>query len=100
MMNNYPVDEVLNDMEEEFEITLMNKESGVTYPDVPVGSENTMGQLLSTYAADIGINAKKTKILFINKRTGDGTSDLAATVRDLGLKEGDVLAVAEDGIVA
>lgn len=100
MMNNKPVDEALNNLEEAFEITLLNKENGVTYPDAPVYSGNSMEQLLSEYAADIGINPNDKKILFINKRTGADTADRTTTVGKLGLEPGDVLAIIGNAGVA
>lgn len=100
MMNNYPIGEALNAAEGTIEIDLVNKQSGATYTHAPVLATNTMEQVLKEYAADIGINPKKNKILFANKRTGRETSDRGATVEEMELEPGDVLSIADDGCVA
>lgn len=100
MMNNYPIDEALNAMEDAIEIDLVNKLTGATYANAPVLATNTMEQVLQEYAADIGINPRDSKILFENKRTGQETSDKNATVEAMGLKTGDVLAIADNAGVA
>lgn len=100
MMNNYPIDEALDAMEGTYEINLINKQTGTTYPNAPVLATNTMEQVLQEYAADIGINPKDHKVLFANKRTGQETSESSTTVQDLGLKPGDVLAICDNAGVA
>ena len=100
MMDNYPINEALEAAESIFEIDLVNKLTGATYADAPVTAENTLEQILQQYAADIGINLRASNIQFVNKRTGQETSFLECTVKELGLKAGDVMAVCDDGKVA
>lgn len=85
--------------EEDFAIILLNKITGTTLPQVAVFGTNTLGQLVEEYGGDIGLTFKG-KLLFENKRTGDTTSDSEETVDGLGLREGDVLAISDDGGVA
>lgn len=99
-MKNYPIDDALNTAEGTIEIDLMNKQTGATYCNAPVLGTNTMVQVLQEYAADIGINPRDSKILFENKRTGQETSDKNATVEHMGLKTGDILAIADNAGVA
>lgn len=82
------------------EIDLVNKGSGVTYAKVPVVGGNTMGQLLDAYAQDLGIRRDAAKLVFVNKRTGVESCDENETVEGMGLMNGDVLAISDDGGVA
>lgn len=99
-MTNYPIDGALAATEGAFEIDLLNKAAGTTYPRAAVYGTNTLQQVLDEYSADIGVNPKDSKILFENKRTGASTSDTNETIEGLGLREGDVLAVSDNAGVA
>lgn len=99
-MTNYPIDGALAATEGAFEIDLLNKVTGTTYPQAAVYGTNTLGQVLQEYAVDIGVNPNDSKILFENKRTGTSTSDTNETVEGLGLQEGDVLAISDNAGVA
>lgn len=99
-MTNYPIDGALTAAEGTFEIDLLNKVTGTTYPQAAVYGTNRLWQIIQGYAEDLGVNPKDSKILFENKRTGASTSDANETVEGLGLREGDVLAINDDGIVA
>ena len=99
-MTNYPIDGALAATEGAFEIDLLNKVTGTTYPQAAVYGTNTLGQVLQEYAVDIGVNPNDSKILFENKRTGASTSDTNETVEGLGLQEGDVLAISDNAGVA
>ena len=99
-MTNNSIDAALDAIEATFEIDLINKATGTTYPRAAVFGTNTLGQILDEYAEDIGINKKDAKILFVNKRTGAETPDRNETVKDLGLQAGDVLAIADNCGVA
>lgn len=99
-MTNYPIDGALAAAESAFEIDLLNKAAGTTYPRAAVYGTNTLQQVLDEYSADIGVNPKDSKILFENKRTGASTSDTNETIEGLGLREGDVLAVSDNAGVA
>ena len=99
-MTNYPIDAALTASEKTLNITLLNKPTGTTYPGAPVYVTNTMKQVLTEYAPDLGINPGDTKIIFENKRTGASTSDLSETVEGLGLQDGDVLAISDNAGVA
>ncbi len=79
---------------------LLNKVTGVNYPQAAVYGNNTLGQVLEEYATDIGVNPRDSKILFENKRTGRSTSDTTETVAGLELEAGDVLAISENAGVA
>ena len=82
------------------EIDLVNKGSGVTYAKVPVVGGNTMGQLLDAYVQDLGIRRDSAKLVFVNKRTGVESCDENETVEGMGLMNGDVLTISDDGVVA
>ena len=69
-MTNYPIDGALAATEDAFEIDLLNKVTGTTYPQAAVYGTNTLGQVLQEYSVDIGVNPNDSKILFENKRTG------------------------------
>ncbi len=99
-MTNYPIDGALANSEGTFEIDLLNKVTGTTYPQAAVLGTNTLGQVLQEYAVDIGVNPHDSKILFENKRTGASTSDTNETVEGLGLQNGDVLAISDNAGVA
>ena len=99
-MTNYPIDSALAAAEGIFEIDLLNKVTGTSYPKAAVCGANTLGQVSQEYGADLGINPKDSKILFENKRTGASTSDTGETVESLGLQEGDVLAISDNAGVA
>lgn len=99
-MTNYPIDGALAAAESAFEIDLLNKVTGTTYPQAAVYGTNTLGQVLQEYAVDIGVNPHDSKILFENKRTGASTSDTNQTVEGLGLQAGDVLAISDNAGVA
>lgn len=99
-MTNYPIDGALAATEGTFEIDLLNKVTGTTYPQAAVYGTNTVGQVLQEYAVDIGVNPNDSKILFENKRTGASTSDTNETVEGLGLQDGDVLAISDNAGVA
>lgn len=99
-MTNYPIDDALAAAEDTFEIDLLNKVTGTTYPQAAVYSTNTLGQILSEYAVDIGVNPNDGKILFENKRTGASTSDTNESIEGLGLQDGDVLAISDNAGVA
>ena len=99
-MTNYPIDGALAASEGVIEIDLLNKVTGATYPQVGVYGTNTLGQVLKTYAEDIGVNPNDSKILFENKRTGVSTSDTNETIEGLDLQEGDVLAISDNAGVA
>ena len=99
-MTNYPIDGVLAASEGAFEIDLLNKVTGTTYPQAAVYGTNTLGQVLKEYAVDIGVNPNDSKILFENKRTGVSTSDTNETVENLDLQAGDVLAISDNAGVA
>ena len=98
-MTNYPIDGALAATEGIFEIDLLNKVSGTTYPKAAVYGTNTLGQIIQEYHIDLGINPDA-KLQFKNKRTGRDTKDTNETVEGLGLEEGDVLAICDDGDVA
>ena len=89
-MTNNPINDALAANEGAFEIDLLNKVTGTTYPQVAVYSGNTLGQVLKEYAVDIGINPNDGKIIFENKRTAASTNE---TVGGPGLQEDDVLAI-------
>ena len=99
-MTNNPIDAALAAAESEFEIDLMNKVTGATYPKAIVRGGNTMEQILKEYAADIGVNPSDSKVIFENKRTGRSTNALDETVAGLGLEEGDILAISDNATVA
>ncbi len=99
-MKNYPIDNALTATGDTFEIDLLNKVTGTTYPQAAVYGTNTLGQVLQEYAADIGVNPHDSKILFENKRTGTSTSDLNETVDGLGLQKNDILAISDNAGVA
>ena len=94
-MTNYPIDGALAASERTFEIDLLNKVTGTTYPQAAVYGTNTLGQVLQEYAVDIGVNPNDSKILFENKRTGTSTNTMNATIKDLELQKGDTLFVYE-----
>ena len=99
-MTNYPINDALAASEGTFEIDLLNKVTGTTYPKAAVYGTNTLGQVLKEYAPDIGVNPNDSKILFENKRTGDSTSDSTETINGLNLRDGDVLAISDNAGVA
>lgn len=99
-MTNYPIDGALAATEGAFEIDLLNKVTGTTYPQAAVYGTNTLRQIVEEYAVDLGVNPNDSKILFENKRTGASTSDNHETVRGLDLQEGDVLAISDNAGVA
>ena len=99
-MTNNSIEGALAATENTFEIDLLNKVTGTTYPQAAVYRTNTLGQVLKEYALDIGVNPDDSKILFENKRTGASTSDTNETVGGLGLQEGDVLAISDNAGVA
>ncbi len=99
-MTNNSIEAALDAVEATFEIDLINKVTGTTYPQAAVYGTNTLGQILNEYADDIGVNRKTAKVLFENKRTGNSTSDSNETVEGLGLQAGDVLAISDDCPVA
>lgn len=99
MMENYPVNEALDNMEGDFEIDLVNGLSGVTYVNAPVWLTSTMNEIVQEYHTDLGINPKA-KVHFVNKRTGKEETDGACSVEQMGLKAGDVLCIIDDGCVA
>lgn len=98
-MTNYPIDEALATEENKIVIDLLNSVSGTPFTDVPVFRENTLQQIVDQYHDDIGINPNA-KLQFKNKRTGRDTKDSSETVEGLGLENGDVLAICDDGNVA
>lgn len=98
-MTNNSVSTDIVKAEASYEIDLLNKATGVTFPKVAVYGNNTLGQLLAEYAADIGMNPND-MVLFENKRTGATTSDKNETVSGLGLTENDILAVSDNAGVA
>ena len=98
-MTNNSVSTDIVKAEASYEIDLLNKATGVTFPKVAVYGNNTLGQLLAEYAADIGMNPND-MVLFENKRTGATTSDKNETVSGLGLTENDILAVSDSARVA
>ncbi len=99
-MTNYPIDTALEAAEKVFEIDVKNKVTGATYNHVSVVGRMTLGDVLTDYAAEIGVNPDDSKIIFTNKRTGASTSDFNETVEGLGLEEGDVLAISDNAGVA
>ena len=99
-MTNNSIEGALAATENTFEIDLLNKVTGTTYPQAAVYRTNTLGQVLKEYALDIGVNPDDSKILFENKRTGASTSDTNETVGGLGLQEGDVLSISDNAGVA
>ena len=100
-MKNDSISNDLTNRENHIFIDLLNRCSGTVYPRAEVCGGNTLGQLIEAYGEqDLGINPKDDKIQFINKRTGDETSDLNATISDLHLEDGDVLAISDNAGVA
>lgn len=99
-MTNYPIDGALAAAEGTIEIDLLNKPTGTTYAKAAVFHTNTLHQIVDEYGPDIGVNPRNSKVIFENKRTGASTSDANETVEGLGLEEGDVLAICDDGNVA
>lgn len=99
-MTNNSIDAALDAVEATFEIDLINKATGTTYPQAAVYGTNTLGQILNEYAEDLGVNKKDPKIIFENKRTGKTTPNSSETVEGLGLQAGDVLAISDNCGVA
>lgn len=97
-MTSNIVDYGFIDAETIYEIDLLNKASGATYPRAVVYGANTLGQIIEDYAGSIGVK-QGGKIIFENKRTGTSTSDRNETVDGLGLEDGDILALSDDGTV-
>lgn len=98
-MTNQPIDNELSYAESIIEIDLMNKVTGATYAQAAVYSNNSLDQVMKEYAGDIGTDLNR-KLHFENKRTGATTCDRRTTIKELGLRDGDVLAVSDDGTVA
>lgn len=99
-MNNYPIDNALDNAEGIFEIDLVNGLSGTTFPRVPVTGKNTFNQILSEYGHEIEIDIGESKVQFTNKRTGQQTNDRNETLESLGFENGDVLSVVDNCGVA
>lgn len=99
-MTYEPIDNLLNETEEIFEISLKSQVTGATRPKVRVYKSNTLGQVLEGYADEIGVDPNDKKILFINKRTSKSTSDKNMTIEAFDLCSGDVLIVGDDSRVA
>ena len=97
---NYPIDNALNAAEKEFTIDLLNKVTGANYPKVPVYGYSRLGDVLATYAEEIGVNPNDSKVIFENKRTGISTSEKDTTVEKFDLQNGDVLAISDNAGVA
>lgn len=96
-MANNSIEPTLDAVETIFEIDLINKATGTTYPQAAVYGTNTLGQILNEYAEDLGINKKHPEIIcFENKRTGKTTRNSNETVEGLGLQAGDVLAIRDN----
>ena len=81
------------------EFSMENDAIGATYPHVRAYKNNTLGQLLKEYGGDIGVNPDD-RVVFINNRTNQSTSDRNKTVEELDLVSGDVLRVEDDCCVA
>lgn len=97
---NKSIEEVLEVAENAYEIVLVNKATGVHFPQAVVYGYNSLGQILNEYAADIGVNPKDSKVLFTNKRTGETTSDMNETAEGLHLMAGDTLMISDNAGVA
>ncbi len=92
----YVVIECTVKVKEIMKLNLMNKQTGESYSNASVLEENTIEQILKEYAADIGVDPQRHNLLFSNNRTGHETSNRKAAVRDLDLKDGDVLVILQD----
>ena len=75
------IENALTVAENTFDIVLLNKVTGTTYPQAAVHDANTLGQVLQEYAEDIGVNPNDDKIIFENKRTGRSSSRTSAPER-------------------
>ena len=84
------IDNLLNTAEEIVEISITSQVSGATFPKARAYKNNTLGQILEGYAADIGVDPEASKTLFINKRTNKSTSDRNMTIEEFDLCNGDV----------
>ena len=56
---NNKLENELAEAESSFEIDLLNKVTGVNYPQAAVYGNNTLGQVLEEYATDIGVNPRE-----------------------------------------
>ena len=82
----------------EYEISVKNENSSgkvhiLVYP------ENTLNQVFKDTAEDIGLNVNEKNNLFINENN-DSTTDGNTTLMGFGIKEGSLLRIAPDGVVA
>ena len=100
-MNNdlYPVDEALDQKEQTIRIHLLNQSNSQRKENVTVKLDEALGEVLKQHGYDVGINPNG-PAQFRNKETGDATSEADMTVNELGLKDGSILAMTGDAIVA
>ncbi len=82
----------------EYEISVKNENSSgkvriLVYP------ENTLNQVFKDTAKDIGLDVNEKHNIFINENN-DTTSDGNTTLIGFGIKEGSLLRIAPDGVVA
>ena len=99
-LTNYPIDSALEAAEKEILIDIVHPGSGAMYAKAPVFAGNTLGQVVKEYGPEVGVNPDDPKLIFVNKRTEQSTSDLETTVSELGLQDGDVLCINDDAKVA
>ena len=99
-LTNYPIDSALEAAEKEILIDIVHPGSGAMYAKAPVFADNTLGQVVKEYGPEIGINPNAAQLIFVNKRTEQSTNDLEVSIGELGLQDGDVLCINDDGNVA
>ncbi len=82
----------------EYEISVKNENSS-SKVSLLVYPENTLDQVFKDTAKDIGLDVNEKHNIFINENN-DSTTNGDTTLIGFGIKEGSLLRIAPDGVVA
>ena len=85
--------------DEAFDIVVKNGNSGAK-TTLYVTPANTLGQVFTGTASELGFNAEKNNNIFVNEGTSQSATDPSVTLRDFGVQENTIVSIEQDGKVA
>lgn len=82
-----------------YDIVIKNGQSGAQ-STLYVTPDNTLGQVFSATAKELGFNTEKVNNIYVNEKTSQSATDPNVTLKEFEVQEDTVISIVQDGRVA